>query len=308
MENAPRDILEHSYPIRSQELVRSQVQQIALNPLPTTLTGFFTLRQNDAFAKTLLYSEVPTYYMWNASRKLFERRKRGQQVIGQPGIFKEKTIIRLYTAHPNQDECFFLRMLLVNVPDVSFKQLRTVNGVTHSTFRSACHTLNLLENDLHWDVCINDVCNMSHPKQIRALFAIVLTACSPSSTNLWEKYKSRMAEDIFHRMFRENSNMHLDFTAEHYNEALIMIEDLCLEIANKVLNQLGMPSPTRSAAASFDAELRREQNNNMMDLSYVSANIPKLTLEQKGIYDQIMQTINSGNGKIFFLEELVKHS
>ncbi|GFW51845.1 helitron_like_N domain-containing protein [Trichonephila clavipes] len=142
------------------------VQQIVLNPPATTLTAFFTLCQNDAFAKTLLYSQVPTYYKWNASRKLYERRKRGEQVIGQPGIFKEKTI---GTVHPNQDECFFLRMLLVNVPGpVSFQQLRTVNGVTHSTFRSACHALNLLENDLHWDVCINYACNMSHPKQIRA--------------------------------------------------------------------------------------------------------------------------------------------
>jgi hypothetical protein len=52
----------------------------------------------------------------------------------------------------------------------------------------------------------------------------------------------------------------MDFTAEIYNEALIMIEDLCLEIANKVLYQLGMQSPIRSAAASFDVELRREQN------------------------------------------------
>ncbi|GFX42656.1 ATP-dependent DNA helicase [Trichonephila clavipes] len=209
-------------------LTAKNVQQIALNPSATTLTAFFTLCQNDAFAKTLLYSEVPTYYAWNASRKLFERRKRGEQVIGQPGMFKEKTIGRLYTIYPNQDECFFLRMLL---------------------------------NDLHWDVRINDACNTSHPKQIRALFAIVLTACSPSSpTILGEKYKSHMAEDIFHRMCRESSNMHLDFTAEHCNEALIMIEDLCLAIANKVLNQLGMPSPTLSTAASFDAELLREQN------------------------------------------------
>ncbi|VDM91695.1 unnamed protein product [Onchocerca ochengi] len=35
-----------------------------------------------------------------------------------------------------------------------------------------------------------------------------------------------------------------------------MIEDLCLQIVNKVLNQLGMPSPNRSAAALFDEELR----------------------------------------------------
>ncbi|GFV94459.1 ATP-dependent DNA helicase [Trichonephila clavipes] len=51
------------------------VQQIALNPPATTLTAFFTLCQNDAFAKILLYSEVPTYYTWNVSRKLFERCK-----------------------------------------------------------------------------------------------------------------------------------------------------------------------------------------------------------------------------------------
>ncbi|GFW76678.1 uncharacterized protein TNCV_4943951 [Trichonephila clavipes] len=103
-------------------LTAKNVQQIALSPPATTLTAFFTLCQNDAFAKTLLYSEVPTYYMWNVSRKLFEQHKRGEQVIEQPGIFKEKTIGRLYTVHPNQDECFFLHMLLVNVPGpVSFQ-------------------------------------------------------------------------------------------------------------------------------------------------------------------------------------------
>ena len=168
----------------------SNAQQRALNPLPTTLTSFFTLCQNDAFAKTLLYSEVPTYYTWNASTKTFHPRKRGERVDGHPGIFKDTTIGRLYTVHPKQDECFFLRMLLVNVPGpTSFHHLRIVNGVAHPTFRSACQALNLLENDPHWDVCINDACNTSHPNQIRALFAIILTACSPSSTTeLWDIY------------------------------------------------------------------------------------------------------------------------
>ncbi|XP_029173244.1 ATP-dependent DNA helicase pfh1-like [Nylanderia fulva] len=95
----------------------------------------------------------------------------------------------------------------------------------------------------------------------------------------------------------------MDFTAEMYNKALIIIEDLCLQISNKVLNQLGIPSPNRSAAASFDVDLRREQNYNTGDLlSYVQSNIPELTLEQKGIYDKIMQTVNNGVGNIFFLD------
>jgi hypothetical protein len=54
-----------------------------------------------------------------------------------------------------------------------------------------------------------------------------------------------------------------------------------------------MPSPNRTAAASFDVELRREQNYDTGDLlSYVQSHIPKLTLEQKVIYDQIMQVFS----------------
>jgi hypothetical protein len=83
----------------------------------------------------------------------------------------------------------------------------------------------------------------------------------------FQHHYGHMAEDIFRRIREENSKMNTDFTAEIYNEALIMIEDLCLEIENKVLNQLGMLSPNRSvAAASFYVELRREQNYNAGDL------------------------------------------
>ncbi|GFQ70197.1 helitron_like_N domain-containing protein [Trichonephila clavata] len=47
------------------------VLQRALNPPGTTLTAFFTLCQEDAFARTLLYSEVPSYYTWNETKKGF---------------------------------------------------------------------------------------------------------------------------------------------------------------------------------------------------------------------------------------------
>ncbi|XP_039282934.1 uncharacterized protein LOC120351055 [Nilaparvata lugens] len=283
----------------------ANVQERALNPPGTTLTAFFTLCQEDAFARTLMYSEVPSYYTWNVTRKVFVRRKRGEPVNGHPGIFKENTIGRLYTVHPNQDECFYLRMLLVNVPGpTSFQQLKIVDGVTHATFRATCQALNLLENDQQWNICINDACNTAHPNQIRALFAIILTACFPSSpTELWERYRSHMAEDILHRVRLENANMTLEFTEAIYNEALINIEDKCLAIANKVLSQLGMPAPTRTATAAFDVDLRREQSYNINDLqAYVQSNIPKLTWEQKGIYDRIMQMINDGVGGTFFLD------
>ncbi|GFX35181.1 uncharacterized protein TNCV_2331211 [Trichonephila clavipes] len=55
-------------------------------PPKTTLTVFFQLCQNDAFAKTLLYVDVPRYYTWNVSLKEWKRRVQGTHVNGWPGL------------------------------------------------------------------------------------------------------------------------------------------------------------------------------------------------------------------------------
>ncbi|XP_066978817.1 uncharacterized protein [Macrobrachium rosenbergii] len=46
-------------------------------PPNTTLTVFFQLCQQDPFARTLLYPQIPRYYTWKALRKVFCRRKVG---------------------------------------------------------------------------------------------------------------------------------------------------------------------------------------------------------------------------------------
>ena len=234
--------------------------------------------------KKLLYTEVPLYYTWNTKNKVFERRKHGKSVDGQPTIFKDTTKGRLYTVHPNQHECFFLRLLLVNVPGpTSFEYLRTVNGTIHDTYRSACQALNLLENDQHWDSCINNACETSTPSQIHALFGIILTTCSPSApTELLEKYISKMSEDILHRKRLETSDRTFDFTSEIYNYTLVIMEDLCVFMANKPLQDLEMPLPNRTAAVSTCVELDREQSYSTSDLlSYLQNNISMLTSEKR---------------------------
>lgn len=88
------------------------------------------------FAKTLLYPEVPSYYIWRDNK--FSRRKRGADVDGFPGVKKDDALGRVYTIHPNQSECFYLRMLLHNVKGpTSFNDLKTVDGVLHPTFQAA---------------------------------------------------------------------------------------------------------------------------------------------------------------------------
>jgi hypothetical protein len=51
-------------------------------------------------------------------------------------------------------------------------------------------------------------------KICRALLATILTACAPpSATEVWEKYNSHMAEDMFRQIHKANSNVDMDLTA-----------------------------------------------------------------------------------------------
>lgn len=224
------------------------VQQRADQPPATTLTAFFDLCTTDEFARTLLYSDVPKYFTWNASSKKWQRRKQGTRVDGHMNVFSTDTLGRLYTVHPNNAECFYLRLLLVNVYGPrSFQDLRTVDGHLCETYREACQSLHLLENDAHWDSTLHDASVSSSPHQIRMLFAIILSTCMPSNpAELWNKYRDFMTEDILIRLRHNARNAHLVLTLEMYNEALITLENLCLTISNKALSQLGMPAPNRS--------------------------------------------------------------
>ncbi|XP_050065693.1 uncharacterized protein LOC126554685 [Aphis gossypii] len=130
--------------------------QRAAQPPSTTLTSFFETCQNDDFAQTLLYSEMPKYYTWNQSSRRFIRRKQGKPVPGYTDVYSTDAIGRIYSVHPSNDECFYLRLLLVNVRGpTSFQQLRTVDGELCVSYREACQRLQLLENDAHWDQTSN---------------------------------------------------------------------------------------------------------------------------------------------------------
>ncbi|UYV78242.1 hypothetical protein LAZ67_16000650 [Cordylochernes scorpioides] len=236
-------------------------------------------------------------------RKKFQRRKQGKPVEGHPNIYSSDALGRLYTFHPSNQECLYLRLLLVNVcgPE-SFQELRTVNGKACSTYREACQELYLLENDAHWDTTLADASSTAQPHQIRMLFAILLTTCFPSKPiDLWEKYKDSMSEDILHHL--RAANLDLQFTPEIYNRALVLIEDICLAIANKRLGQMGLCAPNRSANDSYDRDLQRETHFDVDDLSvFVERNLSKLVPEQRIAYDTLMQAISDQRGGLYFLD------
>lgn len=280
-------------------------QHIAERPPSTTLLAFFELCQQDSFAQTLLYTDIPKYYTWNASTKKWNRRKKGTPVPGRHNVFSTDTLGRLYTVHPSQSECFYLRLLLVNIRGpTSFQNLKTVNGRYCYTYRQACEELQLLEDDNHWDATLLDASVTSSAHQIRTLFAIIISTCFPSNPlQLWQSYRDYMIEDILNRMRRNASNNDLVITLEMYNEALILIEDLCLSIANKGLAQLGMTAPNRPMHDAFNEALQREFQYDVNELNtFIASNQPKLNRKQKHAYDTIMESVRNECGGLFFLE------
>ncbi|GFQ91984.1 ATP-dependent DNA helicase [Trichonephila clavata] len=256
-------------------------------------------------ASTLLYSEVPTYFAWNTSTRKFQRRKHGRAVQEHLNLYSTDALGRLYTVHPNNAECFYLRLLLINVRGpTSFQELKTVNGHVCATFREACQKLNLLENDAHWDISLADASNTAQPQQIRTLFSNILTTCFPANLkDLWGKYKDYMSEDILHRMRRINANPYIQFTSNIYSEALILIKDVCLTIANKSLTELGMSAPNRYGNDIFDRDIQRETHFDVNELqTFAGINLPKLVLEQRTAYDTIINAISNKSCGLYFLD------
>lgn len=279
--------------------------QRAETPPSTTLTEYFKLCSTDIFAKTLLYHEIPKYYTWNASAKKFARRKQGTPVVGYADIYASDALGRIYTVHPNNIECFYLRLLLINVRGpTSFENIRAVDGVVHTTYRDACNALQLLENDQQWINTVADATISSTPSAIRTLFAIIITTCTPANpTELWEKFKDAMTEDILNTIRTTLRNQEIQYTPEMYNETLIKLEDICLLIANKSLLQLGITAPNRPMHDIFNMDIHRERSYNRNDLNnFVLENIPKLQIEQKRAYDNIMHSVNNETGFMFFLD------
>ena len=126
-------------------------------------------------ARELTYSEFPTKWVWHKKDKEWRLRKSG------------RCIGRIYYAHPASGECFYLQMLLNVVKRArSFKEIRTINNVVYSDFRSACYVLGLLDDDKEWHEALNHASHWASGKQLRELFVTMLIFCEVSDPyKLW---------------------------------------------------------------------------------------------------------------------------
>jgi hypothetical protein len=102
----------------------------------TMLTAYF--KWNAAHHSPYLYTEFPFHFVWNSTGcKWTVRKKRGDRILP-----------RVYSVSPKNSEKYCLCILLHHIPGAtSFEYLRTVDGVTVTSFKEACIHRQLLFDD-----------------------------------------------------------------------------------------------------------------------------------------------------------------
>uniref|UniRef100_A0A453HZ06 Uncharacterized protein n=1 Tax=Aegilops tauschii subsp. strangulata TaxID=200361 RepID=A0A453HZ06_AEGTS len=59
----------------------------------------------------------------------------------------------------------------------SYEDIRTVDGVVHPTYKSACYALGLLNDDKEWNDCIKEASHLAFAPQMHQLFCTILLFC-----------------------------------------------------------------------------------------------------------------------------------
>ena len=177
---------------------------------------------------TLTYVQIPEYFVWNNSTKVWSERKKG------------KTIGRIVVVQPSAGDRYFLRILInkIKVPR-SYDELKTFNDVKYPDFKSVCHARGYLDDDVEWLESMSEGARTATPYQLRDMFVTFLTTCFIASPKgLWEHSWKSMSEDILHKRQRilGHANLELDDnTLEQYT--LIEVEKL-MHMQDRSLNDI----------------------------------------------------------------------
>ena len=216
--------------------------------------------------------------------------------------------------HPADSERFHLQMLLNHVRGAaSFEEMRTVDGVVCATFREACRTRGLLQDDTEWDRALGEAVNHTMPKALRALFAMILYHCNPDQPEkLWDKYRGDLCQDVLHDQRIAARDPALPLSDAMANRGLLDIERH-LQLQGKSLSDYpSMPladegpdellTHRRLVHAQLDSDVTEQAARAKRDAELLNAG-------QKNVWGQIADALAAqdrgdpppAKGRVFFV-------
>ncbi|XP_010463507.1 PREDICTED: uncharacterized protein LOC104744195 [Camelina sativa] len=195
--------------------------------------ALFELNKRDEEARQLLYEEIPSKYISDGKEKYFFRRKTRTFAIG-----------RIIYVPPTIDDAYHLRILLNSIRGpTSFDHIKIVNDVVHKTYREACYTLGLLDDDKEYIEGIKEAHFMCSPKFVRKMFVRMLLAAVLSTPHIvWEETWEMLSEYILRRKRVELKRPAVRIRGEIVlNTASSSISSLLLEGGRTAHSTFGIP-------------------------------------------------------------------
>ena len=187
---------------------------------------------------------------------------------------------------------------------MTFEDIRTVNGIVHSSYKSACHALGFLKDDTGWNLCIKEASNWSSGEQLRQLFGTILYYCEITDPRmLWESNWEALSKEIQH-----TPTWILDFQTPFTSSkkrkcTLIEIEKQMGQAGRSLKEYPGIELPSIPENGIENRLINEEMNYDKDKLKGEHVQIlKKLSLEQKKAFDAIIASAEQSLGKTIFVD------
>ena len=212
---------------------------------------------------------------------------------------KAKSIVRMNWVFPSAGEIFYLRILLFNLPAMSFQDYRTVNNIEFKTFQLAAVARNLVDDDREAYLAFQNVILMSTPAELRSLLVLLTVEGYPTLSIIED-------EEMFRTMY--DDYLHLDNECIGNiglakNKCLLDLKRRFDMHGEDIMEACGFPLPIASAdMTELDRiRLKYEPTAQKQLLDQYLRNSPN-TDEQEVAFEEVKRALEENRGCFIFIQ------
>nr|XP_028950803.1 uncharacterized protein LOC108169539 [Malus domestica] len=257
----------------------------------TMLTSWFETNKNFDEARSLTYAQFPSNFLYDTRQKSWKPRK-----------FKG-SIGKIAYVHPASGELYYLRMLLnLKKGALHFDDLKTVNGVVHTSYHSACKSLGLLGDDKEWIEALSSAVNVALSAQLRQLFVTIVLFCDVGSPQiLFDSHWKNMYDDILYKLRKTFAIPDMIIPEDELKNSVLFELEILFNNASTSLNKCHLPMPDAQKMLEIKNKLMREELNYYCQELYKKHTllVSQLNEGKKYVYDCVIDTVNSKKPGLF---------